>query len=96
MLAKAVASQSNTTFFNISTATLLSKWHGESSRLVRVLFNMARYYAPATVFLDEIDAVMGSRGASNEVLFSTSSLCFLNKALARSYPTAKIRIASTD
>lgn len=66
MLAKAVASQSNTTFFNISTATLLSKWHGESSRLVRVLFNMARYYAPSTVFLDEIDAVMGSRGASNE------------------------------
>jgi katanin p60 ATPase-containing subunit A1 len=84
MLAKAVASQSNTTFFNISTASLLSKWHGESSRLVRVLFSifpflsfyfiiifsklyMARYYAPSTVFLDEIDAIVGTRGASNEV-----------------------------
>jgi len=34
MLAKAAASQPSTTFLNISTATLLSKWHGESSRLV--------------------------------------------------------------
>lgn len=33
---------------------------------VKVLFELARYHAPSTVFLDEIDALMGTRGAEGE------------------------------
>jgi len=65
LIAKAVASEVNATFFNVSAANIVSKWLGESERLVMHLFQLARKSQPAIVFIDELDSIGVSRSGDD-------------------------------
>lgn len=56
-LAKVAATESDVTFLEVSAEQFLSKWVGEGPERVHQIFATARKYAPAILFIDEIDAI---------------------------------------
>ncbi len=69
LLAKAVATSTNTTFIPIVASELVQKFIGEGAKLVKDLFQLAKEKAPSIIFIDEIDALASQRmetGTSGE------------------------------
>ncbi len=65
MIAKALATMTDSNFISIKGPELLSKWVGESEKGVREIFRKARQAAPCIIFLDEIDALVPRRGSND-------------------------------
>ena len=61
MLARALARESGACFINLHISTLTEKWYGDSNKLAAAVFSLARKLQPTIVFIDEIDAVLGTR-----------------------------------
>lgn len=65
LLARAMAGESNVAFLSVAASAFTTKYQGSGPESVRELFRRARRYAPSIVFIDEIDAIGRTRGASN-------------------------------
>jgi transitional endoplasmic reticulum ATPase len=65
LIAKAVATTSESNFISIKGPELLSKWVGESEKGVREIFRKARQAAPCIIFFDEIDSIAPRRNTSS-------------------------------
>lgn len=63
LLAAATAGNLDATFFNVKVSSLLSKYFGESTKLVSALYSVARRLAPAVIFLDEFESLTPARGS---------------------------------
>jgi cell division protease FtsH len=61
MLARAIAGETGLPFFSIGATEVIDKYVGESEAKLRDLFQRTRRYAPAILFIDEIDSIGGSR-----------------------------------
>lgn len=64
LLAKAVAKESAATVLEVSGAQVYEKYVGEGEKMVRAVFSLAKKLSPCVVFIDEADAIFGSRSGS--------------------------------
>jgi len=64
MLAKALAKECTACFIVIKASTILSKWYGETNKMISAIWTVAYKLQPTILFIDEVDALLGSRNSS--------------------------------
>jgi transitional endoplasmic reticulum ATPase len=95
LLARAIAGESGVNFVSVAGPEMLDRYVGESEQAIRDLFERARQTAPAIVFLDEIDAIAGRRGDTNEVTERVVSQLLTELDAATDHPSLVV-IAATN
>lgn len=78
LLAKAIARESGAVFINVRVANLMSKWFGDSQKLVTAVFTLAQKLQPAIIFLDEVDSFLGQRRSSEQEAFTNMKTEFMS------------------
>jgi len=68
MMAKAIASEVDATFFAVKCSDIMSKWVGEAEQNLKDLFSAAREHERAVLFLDEAEAICARRGSGSTVM----------------------------
>lgn len=82
MLGRAVAAESQASFFSITCSNILSMWYGQSEANVKALFEKARQQQPAVIFIDEVDSLLGKRDGGHAGPASTPDRRLVNEFLS--------------
>mmetsp|Transcript_40868 Transcript_40868/g.60247 ORF Transcript_40868/g.60247 Transcript_40868/m.60247 type:complete len:520 (+) Transcript_40868:53-1612(+) len=64
-LARAIAKEAGATFINLRLSAVLSKWLGESEKMISAVFSLALKLQPTVIFMDEVDAFFAERGGAD-------------------------------
>jgi len=99
LLAAATAGSLEATFFNVKVSNVLSKYFGESTRLISALYTVARRLSPSVVFLDEFDALTPPRGSGEsgaERRIVSTLLAELDGLEGKSDPAFVLTIGATN
>lgn len=94
LIGKAIAYESGATFFSISASSLMSKWTGESERLVKTLFAVASHREPSVVFIDEVDSLLTQRSAEENEASRRLKTEFLVQLDGAATPSDRVLIVS--
>ncbi|MBN2202280.1 ATP-binding protein [bacterium] len=66
LLAGATSNGLDATFFNVKVSSVMSKWFGESTKIISELYDMAREMHPSVVFFDEFESITQARDSGND------------------------------
>ena len=99
LLAAATSNGLEATFFSVRVSDLLSKYFGESTKLISALFNVARREAPSVIFLDEIESLTPPRDAAQsgpEMRIISTFLAEMDGLAQKKDPRLVLTIAATN
>jgi len=96
MLAKAIAKETNAVFINVRWSTIMNKWLGESNKLVAAIFSLAEKFAPAIIFIDEIDKFMNEQDSNPTYGLIKSEFLTLWDGLTTNQSNPILIIAATN
>ena len=65
MLCRAIAKECNVRMLLVAPSNVQDMYVGETEKLVKAIFTLARKIAPCVVFIDEVDAIFGARSSDN-------------------------------
>lgn len=68
MIARAIAGEVDAAFFAVKPSEIMSKWVGEAEQNIQLLFETARQYPRAVIFIDEVESLVPKRRESGSTV----------------------------
>lgn len=78
LIARAIAKESGACFIDFKMSSVMSMWFGESQKLIRATFSLARKLSPAVIFIDEIDSFLRKRRGEDHPSYENMKAEFMS------------------